>query len=220
MVPSDPDTFNVYNDPSWKPLIDLAENHTDLIRMRSPVRTHSHESWDSFNADVESVRGQYFKTEQTIQNDVVLTKQTVTINGREMTSLTKREKEIDTIWTVEHLIKSPQDIEDYLQIPDEAFFENVNVVSLVKEEERLGDRGIVMVDTEDPLCAAATLMSMEDFTIIAMTEQSLFHRLLQKCARYIYARTEKAASEFPGRLWRIYGPEYATEPYLLPACLS
>ena len=37
-----------------------------------------------------------------------------------------------------------------------------------------------MVDTEDPLCAAAQLFSMEDFTIIALTEQKLFHRLLEK----------------------------------------
>ena len=114
-----------------------------------------------------------------------------------MTSLTKKLKDVDTIWTTEHLIKSPQDIEDYLQIPDEAFAETVNVDTLFEEERQLGNRGIVMVDTEDPLCAAATLMSMEDFTIIAMTEQSTFHRLLEKCARYIFSRTEKAAREFP-----------------------
>ena len=34
--PNDPDEFNIYNDPSWKPLLDLAENETDLIRMRGP----------------------------------------------------------------------------------------------------------------------------------------------------------------------------------------
>ncbi|GAI15165.1 unnamed protein product, partial [marine sediment metagenome] len=28
MDPHDPDPFNVYNDTSWKPLLDLAENHT------------------------------------------------------------------------------------------------------------------------------------------------------------------------------------------------
>lgn len=216
MDPWDGDVFNVYNDPSWKPLIEMAQERTDLIRMRSPVRAHSHESWDTSGSDGESVRGQFFKTEQTVQDDVILTKQTVSVNGREMTALTRKQKDLDTIWTVEHLIKNPQDIEDYLLIPDEAFLENVNVEPLLEEERALGDRGIVMVDTEDPLCAAATLMSMEDFTIIAMTEQSLFHLLLEKCARYIYARTEKAAREFPGRLWRIYGPEYATEPYLPP----
>ena len=41
--PSDPDEFNVYNDPSWRPLLELAEDQTDLIRMRSPVRKRSHD---------------------------------------------------------------------------------------------------------------------------------------------------------------------------------
>ena len=88
MNPSDDDPFNVYSDPSWKPLIDLAEERTDLIRMRSPVRAHSHESWDSSNADGESVRSHFFKTEQTIQDDCLMTKLTVTANGREMTAMT------------------------------------------------------------------------------------------------------------------------------------
>ncbi|MBM4093275.1 MAG: hypothetical protein FJ276_28270 [Planctomycetes bacterium] len=86
----------------------------------------------------------------------------------------------------------------------------------MEEERALGDRGIVMVDTEDPLCAAATLMSMEDYTVTAFTENRLFHRLLEKLAQPILKRTEQVAREFPGRLWRVYGPEYASEPYLPP----
>ena len=73
-----------------------------------------------------------------------------------------------------------------------------------------------MVDTEDPLCAAATLFSMQDYTIVAFTENRLFHQLLEKLARPLHRRTEHVAREFPGRLWRIYGPEYASEPYLPP----
>jgi hypothetical protein len=73
-----------------------------------------------------------------------------------------------------------------------------------------------MVDTEDPICAAASLFSMEDFTVIALTEQKLFGRLLEKLSVHIQARTEKTAKAFPGHLWRIYGAEYATEPYLPP----
>ena len=73
-----------------------------------------------------------------------------------------------------------------------------------------------MVDTEDPVCAVAALFTLEDFSVFAFTEPELCHKLLEKHARYIHKRTEKVAREFPGRLWRIYGPEYVTEP-LLPA---
>lgn len=216
MDPSDPDPFNIYSDPSWQPLIELAEEQTDLIRMRSAVRANSHESWAGSKTSAGSIRSHFFKTEQVVEKDVRLTRLRVEVGGRVLTSMAKRYKDVDTIWTVEPLLKEPRDIETYLQIPDAAFAEEVDVSDMIREEAELGDRGIVMVDTEDPLCAAATLFSMEDFTIVAMTEQSLFHRLVEKCARTVHARTERVAREFAGRLWRIYGAEFASEPYLPP----
>ena len=36
--PDDPDKYNVYNSLSWKPLLQLANDHTDIIRLASPVR--------------------------------------------------------------------------------------------------------------------------------------------------------------------------------------
>ena len=215
--PSDPDEFNVYNDPSWKPLLQLAEEQTDLIRMRSPVRPRSHKVETSIDkTDAANYRDEFFKTENYIEDGCRFKRVTLKIGGRTMTSLTRRSPEIDTVWTIEHLLKNVDDLKAYLELPDEVFAEQVNVADLVEEDKKLGDRGIVMVDTEDPICTAAYLFCMEDFTIVALTEQKLFHRLLEKLSRHIYIRTEVTAKEFPGHLWRIYGPEYATEPYLPP----
>ncbi len=216
MDPSDPDPFNIYRDPSWQPLLALAEERTDLIRMRSPVRAQSHQAWDSPQAASEELRSEFFAVERYLDRGCRVTRTTLTIAGRVMTALTRRDRDVDTIWTTEHLLKSPEDVEAYLQLPDDVFAETIDVSPLVEEEKRLGKRGIVMVDTEDPLCTAATLFSMEDFTILAMTQQDLFHRLLEKHARFIQYRTEQVARQFPGRLWRIYGPEFATQPYLPP----
>lgn len=216
MDPSDPDPFNVYNDPSWHPLLQLAEERTDLIRMRSAVRAKSHEAWDTGSAASKSLRGEFFKTQRYLDRDRQMTRTTVCVAGRTMTSLTRRDPDTDTLWTVEHLLKNLDDVQAYLQLPEEVFAETIGIAPLIQEERDLGDRGIVMVDTEDPVCAVAALLSMEDFTILAMTETKLCHRLLEKCARYIQHRTEQVAKQFPGRLWRIYGPEYATEPYLPP----
>ena len=33
--PDDPDEFNVYNGPTWRPLVELAEEQTDVIRLTS-----------------------------------------------------------------------------------------------------------------------------------------------------------------------------------------
>jgi len=213
--PSDPDEFNVYNDPSWQPLLQLAEEQTDLIRMRSPVRSRSHEVTFG-KLDSGECRDEFFKTKEYVEKGCRFTSTSLKIGGRNMTALSRRGPEVDTLWTVEHLLKNPEDLKAYLELPGEIFAENVNVTDLIEEDRKLGESGIIMVDTEDPICAAASLFSMEDFTIVALTEQKLFHRLLEKLSKHIQIRTEKTAKAFPGHLWRIYGPEYATEPYLPP----
>lgn len=215
--PSDPDQFNVYNDPSWRPLLQLAEEQTDLIRMRSPVGSRSHEV-EVFpsRSDSQSPLTEFVQTEEYVESRCLFNRTTVNIGSRVLTSLTRRSCDTDTVWTVEPLLKNTDDLKAYLELPDEIFARDLDIAKLVDEDERLGDRGIVMVDTEDPICAAASLFSMEDFTVIALTEQKLFHRLLEKVARPLYDRTEETARAFPGHLWRIYGPEYVTEPYLPP----
>jgi hypothetical protein len=203
--PFDPDEFNVYNDPSWRPLLALAEECTDLIRMRNPVKSRCHE------VDLSGHRRQEY-----VKDGFRFNRVTLKAGGRILTSLTRRSPDVDTTWMVEPLLKNTDDLKAYLNLPDEVFAEQIDITGLVEEEQKLGERGIVMVDTEDPLCAAASLFSMEDFMVVALTEQKLFHRLLEKLARPIHARTQATAEAFPGHLWRIYGPEYATQPYLPP----
>ena len=209
----DPDPYNVYNAPDWRPLLQLAEDHTDIIRLMSPVRTRSVDPSTTVASDA---RREFFTQETVEADDWRITRTTVTSAGRTLTQTTKRQRGLDTTWTTEHLLKDTDDLRAYLELPDEAFAESIDVSPLEAEEAKLGASGIVMVDTEDPLCAAAALFSMEDYTVIALTEPSLFHRLLEKIARCIHPRTEQVSRDFPGRLWRIYGPEYATPPYLPP----
>ena len=199
--PSDPDPFNVYNDPSWQPLLQLAEDQTDLIWMRLP-QVHL------------PVENPFATTETFLQDGSQYTRTTWRIGGRTLTSLSRRDPGVNTVWAIEHLLKSPEDLTAYLQLPDEIFTEAVDVANLIQDEKRIGDRGIVMVDTQDPICQAAYLFSMEDYAVLAFSEPALFHQLLEKIARPLHRRTEIVARAFPGHLWRIYGPEYASEPFL------
>ncbi len=211
--PSDPDPYNIYNAPDWQPLLKLAEQQTDIIRMISPVRARS---IDPTGSAAGAVWQEFFREETHCDGQTRTTRSVLTVAGRTMTQTTMRQRQIDTVWTVEHLLKDAADVEAYLAVPDEAFAERIDTGPLEAEEAALGERGIVMVDTEDPLCAAAALFSMEDYTLLAFSEPGLFHRLLEKMARRIQARTAEVSRRFPGRLWRIYGPEYASEPFLPP----
>jgi hypothetical protein len=210
--PEDQDEYNIYNSPSWQPLLKMAEEQTDIIRMVSPVRAQSHLAWDG--SDHTGIRQKYVIEHVWEENNSRFTRSVYRINGKELTSTTRRDKELDTVWTIEHLLKNTNDVKLYLQLPDEIFDEQIDISHMEAQEKRLGENGIVLVDTEDPICAVAALFSMEDFTVFAFTEQELCHKLLEKHARYIHRRTSVASKEFPGRLWRIYGPEYATEPFL------
>lgn len=209
--PSDPDPFNVYNDPSWRPLLELAEQRTDLIRMCSAVRSRS---WDPQTA--RSPRSDLVQIHQYVEDHWHCTRVMVRIGGRTLSSTRRRDPAVDTIWTIEPLLKSVEDLLAYLQLPDEFFAEQIDVANLVEEDRTLGDRGIVMVDTEDPICAAAALFRMEDFVVVALTEQKLFHRLLEKLSQPLLARTQRVSEGFAGHLWRVYGAEYAGEPFLPP----
>ena len=210
--PHDADEYNVYNSPSWQPLLELAENQTDIIRMVSPVRAQSHLSWGG-STNV-SIREQFVKEKSWEENGSRFTRQVYRIGGKELTTLSRRDKDLDTVWTIEPLLKNNDDVKLFLQLPDEIFDENIDISHLEEQEKNVGDRGIVLVDTEDPVCAVASLFNLETFSIFAFTEQELCHKMLEKHACYIHKRTEKVSREFPGRLWRIYGPEYITEPFL------
>jgi len=204
--PDNPDEFNVYNGPSWRPLLELAEEHTDLIRMRCPATPPA----------AGNCRDEFFRVEEYMEGSSRLRRTTLTVAGREMTSLSRRDPDMDTVWNLEHLLSDPGDLDAFLELPDEVFAYDVDITPLVAAERALGERGLVMVDTGDPICQAASLFSMGDYTVAALTEPKRFARLLEKLARPIWERTERVAAGFPGRLWRIYGPEYATEPYLPP----
>ena len=204
--PDDPDPFNVYNDPSWRPLIELAACETDLIRMTGPTLQPAQ----------SNCREAFFTERREERDGVRYTHIEARVGGRTLTETRRRDVGVDTVWVEEHLLKGPEDARAFLELPDEVFAYEPDVTPILRAEDALGKRGIVMVDANDPLCAAAALFSMEDYIMVAFTEPALFHQLLEKFARQIHARVAKTAAAAPGRLWRVYGPEYASEPYLPP----
>jgi len=184
----------------------LAEQETDIIRGAGAVL-----------ALPPMAKGENISRSETWEEGRSrFTRTTLSVSDRTLTELTRRDVDTDTIWKLEHFIKSTDDLKAYLQIPDEAMKFELDCSNIPSLEEQLGEAGIVMIDMGDPLCGAADLFSMEDYCVVAMTESELFHQLLNKFARQIYPNVERISEQLPGRLWRFYGSEYASEPYLPP----
>jgi hypothetical protein len=203
----DQDSFNIYNHPSWAPLIELTREKTDRIVMRSIQLKDAPLSPIDDCTTIESWLD---------ENGRRFIRHTIRYGSHTLTEVTRRDPDINTVWVVEHLLKNVEDLETYLEIPFTTSLGVPDISGVLQVEETLGDSGIVMIDTPDPLCEAAQLFHLADYLIIAFTEPGLFHRLLERFAILLYQKTEAVARALPGRLWRIYGPEYASPPYLPP----
>jgi uroporphyrinogen-III decarboxylase len=204
--PSDNDPFNIYTDPSWMPVIELAKEKTDRIVRRYPSFKHRNASQEKRT-----------EIKRYMEDGSAYEVHTINAGGRLLTLKTRRDPHVNTTWVIEHLLKDIEDLKAWLDLPEEDIdFSSPDISGFIKAENDLGDTGIVMVDTADPLCCVASLFSMEEYTVTALTEKSLFHRALEKVSKSVYARTEAISKALPGRLWRICGPEYATPPYLPP----
>jgi len=200
----DPDPFNVYSDPSWHPLLEMAVKETD--RIVSVLPAFSGNGWEEL--------GCYKKVTENTADRIDIHEELL-IGNQKLTSHFYRNTDIDTLWCMEHFIKDEDDIRAYLELPREEVGEfDTNMVLQI--EEQLGDTGIVSIDIGDTLCDAAILMPMEVYLIIAMTEQELFVKLLNRIHEVKLQRIEKIAKALPGRLFRVCGPEFATAPYLPP----
>ncbi len=205
-VPGNDDPFNIFTHPSWLPLIELTREKTDRIVMRGV-------SYASVAPDpIETIS----KNETVIRDGSRFVTKRVQAGNRLLTTRTRLDPDVNTTWTEEHLLKNADDLRAFLQTEPPALDGAVDTSSVIQAEAALGDTGIVMIDTPDPLCLASSLLDMAEYTVIAMTEPELFHQLLEHFASTLLPRTEAVAKALPGRLWRIYGPEMASPPYLPP----
>ena len=155
-------------------------------------------------------------TETWYEDGTRYTRRTIRHGRHVFTAVDRRDPDVNTTWRIEHYLKGPEDLRAWLELPEPAFGGEPDTSGVLAAEAALGDSGIVMIDTADPICLAADLFSMGDYTVAAATEPALFHRLLERYARVFWPKTEAVAAALPGRLWRIYGPEYASVPYLNP----
>jgi len=202
------DRFNIYNDPSWRAVVELAREESDStawfvngMGTKTPAPLQeltTHETW----TDEAGSR---------------FSRMTIRAGKRTLTSLARRDPDVNTVWAIEHLLKDVDDFKAYLELPEAPTDFTLDITPTLDLEKRVGDGGIVVQDAVDPVCCVASLFDMGTWTIMAMTEPELIRRALDRFHRTIMARLTTLAPALPGRLWRVVGPEYAGEPYMPPS---
>jgi uroporphyrinogen-III decarboxylase len=123
---------------------------------------------------------------------------------------------INTTWTLEHLVKTDEDMEKILSVPFSAA--NISCSHLKELEKKVGDRGVLFVGFGDPICAAADIIEFGEFTVKVFTDFDRVKKLMDKLHEVYVHILREALKTLKGMnaVIRLVGPEYATPPYLPP----
>lgn len=194
-------------DPSYKRLMDAIRAMSDCVLMWDPTpNTVFLESSYAAEMDVKEWR----------EGDSTLTRRTLHTPKGELTQTSRVLNNVHTVWEIEHWCKSLEDVERALSIPYEPVECDFSDYARVQAE--LGEAGIVMSTTPDPLWLAAALMDFGHYTMWALTETDHFVRTMEILHERLLENLRRMLARQVVDLYRISGPEYATPPYLPPEC--
>ncbi len=132
------------------------------------------------------------------------------------------EAKVKTVWTLEHMLKTPDDIPKFLALNFEV--QPADFSAFKEQQARLGEAGLMLPSLPDPVCIAAEAFEMSDFLLYTYTEpermlyflDALGERLLAQLEVSCKAAAEQLGAKFGEVLFRICGPEYVTPPYMSP----
>ncbi len=206
------------NDPSYSELMDTIRARSDCVCLWEPkpvARPLSAATTDLVQMPfIESASPVAQSVEESRDGKAVITRTTVHTPKGDLTRTTKVFEDVQTIWVTEHWCKNSDDVDSALSVPFEPLSYDFSDYSRICEE--VGDHGIIMSSIPDPLCLAAELMDFGEYTIWAMTETDHFSRAIEILHERNMANLTRMLDAQVVDLYRIYGPEYATPPYLPP----
>lgn len=201
LVGWDPDSWQS-RDPSYSRLLSIIRDKLDCEYMLNPV--------------FKNPFADNLTNETWIEENSTYTRSIYHSKEGPLTSLSRRDDGIHTIWHIEPLLKSTRDIDKYLKIPYEPSCPDMSKFLKVKTE--LAYKGLMMISIPDPVCVAAKLFGMSEFLILALCESELVKYLLDALhQRQMHELRQILIHDIKDVIIRICGPEYATEPYLNPS---
>ena len=131
-----------------------------------------------------------------------------------VSATTRENKGFHTAWTIEPLCKSKEDAEKVLSLPYNPW--RPSVESFFTLDKRLGGSGIVLGDIPDALCLTVQLFGFAEFLKIYMKNKGIVMELMDFFHERIFTYLRHLLEEGVVTLYRIFGPEYATPPFLNP----
>jgi len=186
--------------PAYRGLMDLIREKTDCMYMLG---------FDSPNAAARITVTEWDEGPHHYRREVLHTPR------GDLTSVSRQDPGLNTVWRLERLLKTDEDIARYLSQPIDPAPPDLSAFAVA--QARLGDKGIPLISLGDPICVVAELFEFGEFMVRAMTQPGQIAALLEHVAPAIYAHLDYLLAQGVGPLFRICGPEYVTPPYLPPS---
>ena len=189
---------------SYGPLLELEAEYGDSF-VRAPM-----EDCPIFLGDPNNVSG---SEERHSDGTIVNTAEIDTPQGK-LRSVTRRDPELMTNWQVEPLIKTDEDIERVLAIPDSPA--EVDVQRIRDLAARVGDEGILCFSVGDAVGHVVGLFDFEDFVMRCYTDDGPIRALIDKAQALVLRAIEKFGAQVERAVFRLWGPEYCGAPLMDP----
>ena len=204
------------NDSSYARLMDVIREKSDCICMWEPRPNRNPPSGTAF--PIMPFMGSAYpvdiEEEKWHEGDSMITRRVAHTPKGNLSQTTKVYDDVHTIWQTEHWCKNPDDVDKALSIPYESFDWDFSDFPRISSE--VGENGIIMSSIPDPLCMAAELMEFGEYTIWAMMETEHFAKTIDIMHERLMENLRRMLDTQVVDLYRIYGPEYATPPFLPP----
>ena len=160
-------------------------------------------------------RAECLQVDRRVQGDAVLTITRFDTSKGQLQMVHRKPKD-QPGYCIESLIKDDDDIEKFLSLPAEPSLPDLSPTKEIYE--KLGDKGLVYVDYDDPFYSVARWFDFEDFAIRCIRQFSLIKELVEREFARIKVELKLMLEQAKGYDFLFYtvGPEVATPPLLPP----
>jgi len=194
-------------DPVYRDLVEFARPHCSTIVAWSPGR--------HFNRRL-AVAPRHLHNKTTTQADgTQITESWIETPGGRLTEVSRRSPDVNTSWKLKPLATTCQELEALLALPYE--LEPVNLSGYHAAREKAGDMGLPQLGISSPCVVISGCLHLEDFLLLAGTEQSFMRECLEVITSRFLATIDAIFAQGPlDTIGWMGGAEQCTPPLMRP----
>ena len=169
LVAYDPNCWYNQRD-SYKPLMDLTREKTDCAFMASlPAAPFGNTADAVRGVEAQSPAGRNITTKKRRQGKTLYIETTYHTPKGKLSSLHRIDDDVFTVWTIEHLLKTTDDIDKYISFEWEQSTQ-LDLTEFAAEQAQLGENGIMMPSLTDAMGEVGELFGLSQFLVLSITQ--------------------------------------------------